>query len=127
MLGADRLDGIHLLGAGAASPVHDFGEDVGSHVAAVLGPFVVLLRQYGAGEADDGVAAGEDADDTVPPAQSPDSAVFETSQGAPYIVTSVLTAALAATEPPARMPVHWRTNSARMVMTLSRDAIPSGL
>lgn len=29
--------------------------------------------------------------------------------------------------PPAPEPVYWRANSARTVMTLSRDAIPSGL
>jgi hypothetical protein len=38
-------------------------EDFGSHVAPLLDPFVALLGQDGADEADDGVAAGEDADD----------------------------------------------------------------
>jgi hypothetical protein len=38
------------------------GEDFQAHVPAGLGPFVVLLGQDGADEADDGVAAGEDAD-----------------------------------------------------------------
>src|SRR6266516_4737535 len=39
------------------------GEDFQSHVAAGFGPFVVLLGQDGADEADDGAAAGEDVDD----------------------------------------------------------------
>ena len=39
------------------------GEDVQADVAAHLGPFVVLLGQDGADEADQGVAVGEDADD----------------------------------------------------------------
>lgn len=34
------------------------GEDLQSHVAAGFGPFVALLGQHGADEADDGVAAG---------------------------------------------------------------------
>jgi hypothetical protein len=44
------------------------GEDFWAHVAAGLGPFVVLLGQHGADEADDGVAAGEDPDDIGSPA-----------------------------------------------------------
>jgi hypothetical protein len=43
------------------------GEYFGSRVAAGFGPFVVLLGQDGADEADDGVAAGEDTDDVGPP------------------------------------------------------------
>ena len=38
------------------------GEDFQAHIAAGLGPFVVLLGQHRADQADDGVAAGEDAD-----------------------------------------------------------------
>ena len=64
MLRADRVNGIHLLccvsGDGAAA---DLGEDLQAHVAASFGPFVVLFHEHGADEADDGVAAGEDADD----------------------------------------------------------------
>ena len=43
------------------------GEYFGSHVAAGLGPFVVLLGQDGADKADDGVAVREDPDDVGPP------------------------------------------------------------
>ena len=39
------------------------GQDVKAEVAAAFGPFVVLFGQDGAGEADDAVAVGEDADD----------------------------------------------------------------
>jgi hypothetical protein len=39
----------------------DFGENVGAHAAAGFGPFVVLLHQHRAHQADDGAA--EDADD----------------------------------------------------------------
>src|SRR5215472_3053267 len=42
------------------------GEDLQPHVAARFGPFVVLLGQYRAGEADNGLAGGEDADDAGP-------------------------------------------------------------
>jgi hypothetical protein len=45
-----------------------FGEDLGAHVAAGLGPLVGLLGEHGACEADDGVAAGEDPDDVGPAA-----------------------------------------------------------
>jgi len=38
-------------------------EDVEAEVAAAFGPFVVLLGQDGADEADQGVAGGEDPDD----------------------------------------------------------------
>jgi hypothetical protein len=37
------------------------GENFQSHVAAGLGQFIVLLGQHRADQADDGVAAGEDA------------------------------------------------------------------
>ena len=62
MLGADRLDGMHLfrVAGGAAA---DLGEDVGAHVTPCLGPFVVLFHQHRAHQADDGGPAGEDADD----------------------------------------------------------------
>lgn len=45
-------------GAGAAA-----GKDVQADVAAHLGPFVVLLGQHGADQADEGFTAGEDPDD----------------------------------------------------------------
>jgi hypothetical protein len=38
------------------------GEYFGTQVTASLGPFIVLLGQDRADEADDGAAAGEDAD-----------------------------------------------------------------
>src|SRR6185437_5604759 len=38
------------------------GEDFQPHIAARLSPFIVLLGQHRADQADDGVAAGEDAD-----------------------------------------------------------------
>jgi hypothetical protein len=44
------------------------GEDFQAHVAAGFGPFVVLLGQHRANQADDGVAAGEDADHVGAPA-----------------------------------------------------------
>jgi hypothetical protein len=44
------------------------GEDFRAQVAAGLGPFIVLLGQHRAGKADDGIAAGEDADHVGPPA-----------------------------------------------------------
>ena len=45
------LFGGHLLGRGAERPVS--GEDVEPEVAAAFGPFVVLLGQDGADEADE--------------------------------------------------------------------------
>jgi hypothetical protein len=55
----------HLLWPGVLSGGGEpgFREDVEADVAAHLGPFVVLLGQDGADEADEGVAAGEDPDD----------------------------------------------------------------
>ena len=47
------------------------GEDVEAEVAAAFGPFVVLLGQHGADQADEGVAVGEDADDVGAPADLP--------------------------------------------------------
>ena len=44
------------------------GEDFRAHIAAGLGPFIVLLGQHGADQAGDGVAAREDADHVGPPA-----------------------------------------------------------
>jgi hypothetical protein len=38
------------------------GEDFQAHIVAGLGPFVALLCQLPTGQADDGVAAREDAD-----------------------------------------------------------------
>jgi hypothetical protein len=52
-----------LIGLRGAASFAACGEDFQSHVAAGFGPFVVLLGQDGADEADDGFAAGEDADD----------------------------------------------------------------
>jgi hypothetical protein len=40
-----------------------FGEDVQADVAAHLGPFVVLLGEHGADQADEGGPVGKDADD----------------------------------------------------------------
>jgi len=70
MLRADRLNGIHLFcrASGDGCAAH-LGEDLQAHVAAGFGPFVVLLHEDRAGEADDGVAAGEDADDVGPAPQ----------------------------------------------------------
>ena len=70
MLSANRLNGSHLLGrvrrrcalAGCA----DLGEDFDTHVPAGLGPFVVLLHEHRADEADGGVTPGEDADHVGP-------------------------------------------------------------
>ncbi len=45
-----------LIGFSGVSSFLAGGEDFGSHIAAGLGPFVVLLGQDGADEADDGVA-----------------------------------------------------------------------
>ena len=58
-----------VLLAGGGEP--GFGEDVEADVAAHLGPFVVLLGQDGADEADQGVAAGEDPDDVGAAADLP--------------------------------------------------------
>src|SRR5215471_17655737 len=44
------------------------GEYFGSHVAALLGPFIVLLSQDRADKPDDGVAAREDAHHVGSPA-----------------------------------------------------------
>ena len=49
-----------VLGAGRGDA--GAGEDVQAEVAAAFGPFVVLLGQDGADEADQGVPAGEDPD-----------------------------------------------------------------
>ena len=49
-----------------ASPA--LGGTLKAPVTAGFGPFIVLLGTDGADEADDGVAAGEDAHDIVPPA-----------------------------------------------------------
>jgi len=54
------LFGGHLLGRGAEGLCS--GEDVEPEVAAAFGPFVVLLGQDGADEADERVPVGEDAD-----------------------------------------------------------------
>jgi hypothetical protein len=62
----DGLEFEHLLGfggglgGGAAA-----GQDVESEVAATFGPFVVLLGQDGAHQADDRGAVGEDPDTSV--------------------------------------------------------------
>ena len=45
------------------------GEDVEAEVAAAFGPFVVLLGQDGADEADEGVTGREDPDDVGAPAE----------------------------------------------------------
>ena len=48
-----------------------FGEDVEAEVAALFGPFVVLLGQDGADQADQGGPVGEDADDVGAAADLP--------------------------------------------------------
>ena len=53
----------HLRGGAGREGDAGAGEDVEAEVAAAFGPFVVLLGQDGADEADQGVAAGEDPDD----------------------------------------------------------------
>jgi hypothetical protein len=44
------------------------GQDVQSKVATAFSPFVVLFGQDSSNEADDGVSAGEDADNVCAPA-----------------------------------------------------------
>ena len=64
-LGAERLEtavGRHLRNDGRVSDA-GAGQDVEAEVAAAFGPFVMLLGEDGADEADQGVAAGEDPDD----------------------------------------------------------------
>ena len=53
------LCGVSGVGDGSDAAA---GEDVEAEVAAAFGPFVVLLGEDGADEADDRVAVGEDAD-----------------------------------------------------------------
>jgi hypothetical protein len=53
---------VHLRGWVAEGDAGS-GQDVDAEVAAAFGPFVVLLGQDGADEADQGVAVGEDTDD----------------------------------------------------------------
>jgi len=65
MLRGDR--GCGGFGAGVCRVAVDdgqpgFGEYLDSHVSALFGPFVGLLGQHGADEADDGGPVGEDAD-----------------------------------------------------------------
>lgn len=65
-LGADRADDVGvglLVGRGADQGQAALGEDFEAEVATPVGPFVGLLGQDGADEADDGLAGGEDADD----------------------------------------------------------------
>src|SRR4051794_17527509 len=63
-LGADRAGCWVLLGVfGGDQDESALGEDLEAEVAAAVGPFVVLLGQDGADEADDRAAVGEDADD----------------------------------------------------------------
>jgi hypothetical protein len=57
------IDFIHVFAFLAGS------EDFRAHIAAGLGPFVVLLGQDGTDKPDDGVAGGEDPDHVGP---SPD-------------------------------------------------------
>src|SRR5215813_1532463 len=55
MLGANGLDGVHLMASGRPASGADFGENVRADVAAGLGPFIVLFHQDRSGQADDGV------------------------------------------------------------------------
>src|SRR6476660_2265358 len=57
-----------LLGVGCGQDGSGPGQDVEAEVAALLGPFVVLLGQHGADQADDRVAVGKDPDDVGAPA-----------------------------------------------------------
>ncbi len=63
-LGAEFEGGFgdHLVPGSGDEVQAAFGEDVEAEVAAAFGPFVVLLGQDGADEADQGVSVGEDAD-----------------------------------------------------------------
>ena len=73
--GAERRDDVGaggLLGVFGGDGGAGSGEGVEAEVAASFGPFVVLLGEDGAHEADQGVAVGEDADDVGAP---PDFAV----------------------------------------------------
>ena len=54
-----RVCGVRVSDLGEAA----FGEDVQADVAAHLGPFVVLLGEHGADQADQGGPVGKDADD----------------------------------------------------------------
>src|ERR1700722_8651049 len=72
-LGAERLEVAvwgHLRGAGCEGDAGS-GQDVQAEVAAAFGPFIVLLGQDGADEADQGIAAGEDPYDVGPAADFP--------------------------------------------------------
>jgi hypothetical protein len=62
--------GCHLRGAGGERDA-GAGQDVEAEVAAAFGPFVVLLGQDGADEADEGAAVGKDADDVGAAADLP--------------------------------------------------------
>jgi len=64
--------GGHLLGFGMEGHRVGFGEEFEAEVAALFGPFVVLLGEDGADETDDAVAVGEDPDDV---GAAPDLAV----------------------------------------------------
>jgi hypothetical protein len=69
--GADGLEVaglVHLLGGAGNECGTGAGQDLEAEVAASFGPFVVLLGEDGAGQADEGVAAGEDPDDVGAPA-----------------------------------------------------------
>ena len=60
--GVECGGGVLLFGVGFADAAC-VGEGVEAEVAALFGPFVVLLGQDGADEADDRVPVGEDAHD----------------------------------------------------------------
>jgi len=71
--GAERRDG-HLLAVGGGlgdrlEPAA--GQEVEAEVPAAFGPFVVLLGQDGADQADGGVPVREDPDDVGAPADLP--------------------------------------------------------
>jgi hypothetical protein len=76
--GAERLEAVvggHLRNGGGEGDA-GAGQDVDAEVAAAFGPFVVLFGQDRAGEPDQGVAAGEDADDVGAAADLPVEALF---------------------------------------------------
>jgi hypothetical protein len=51
------------VGFGGHDPDSAFGQQFEAHVAATLGPFVILFGQDGADQPDQGGSVGEDADD----------------------------------------------------------------
>jgi hypothetical protein len=57
---------ISIIGVGFLAGFLASGQDFGAHVAALFGPFVVLLGQHRTDQPDDGIPAGEDTDHVGP-------------------------------------------------------------